>query len=75
MIARGLAAPLDIPEGPPAPNALVATSFLKTNPDPATKLHVSEAYGKLPLSFEVNRGQTDSQVKYLARGPGYTLFL
>jgi uncharacterized protein (TIGR03437 family) len=30
---------------------------------------------KLPLSFEANRGQTDSQVKFLARGNGYNLFL
>lgn len=29
----------------------------------------------LPLSFEVNQGQVDEQVKYLARGQGYTLFL
>ncbi|MCL5671311.1 MAG: hypothetical protein M1423_08465, partial [Acidobacteria bacterium] len=32
-------------------------------------------YNKLPLSFEVNRGQTDSRVKFLSRGQGYTLFL
>jgi len=31
--------------------------------------------GGTPLSFEPNLGQTDPQVKYLARGPGYTLFL
>ncbi len=29
----------------------------------------------LPLSFEANRGQVDEQVKYLARGQGFTLFL
>ena len=29
----------------------------------------------LPLSFEPNLGQADSQVGYLARGDGYTLFL
>lgn len=29
----------------------------------------------LPLSFEVNQGQADPAVKYLARGQGYTLFL
>jgi len=34
-----------------------------------------ETYGQLPLSFEENRGQTDAQVKFLARGLGYTLFL
>lgn len=31
--------------------------------------------GGLPLSFEPNRGQTDPRVRFLARGPGYTLFL
>ncbi|HEV8062257.1 MAG TPA: SBBP repeat-containing protein [Gemmataceae bacterium] len=33
------------------------------------------AYGQVPLSFEPNLGQTDSQVGYLSRGSGYTLFL
>jgi hypothetical protein len=32
-------------------------------------------YGKLPMTFEANAGQTDSRVKYLSRGAGYTLFL
>ena len=31
--------------------------------------------GQLPLSFEPNQGQTDSQVRFLARGTGYGLFL
>jgi len=43
--------------------------------DAANKMRVSEAYGKLPMSFEPNRGQTDRKVKYLSRGSGYTLFL
>jgi len=34
-----------------------------------------ENYGKLPLSFEANQGQTDRRVRFLARGEGYTLFL
>jgi hypothetical protein len=29
----------------------------------------------LPLIFELNAGQTSSDVKFLSRGPGYTLFL
>ncbi len=33
------------------------------------------AYGNLPLSFEPNQGQTAKQVKWLARGPEYTLYL
>jgi uncharacterized repeat protein (TIGR01451 family) len=28
-----------------------------------------------PMSFEANQGQTDSRVKFLSRGSGYTLFL
>src|SRR2546429_7913649 len=36
---------------------------------------LAEAYGKLPLQFEANSGQSDSQVKFLARGRGYGLFL
>ena len=32
-------------------------------------------YGKLPLVFEANQGQADSQVKFLFRGRGYTAFL
>src|SRR4249920_1067978 len=29
----------------------------------------------LPLTFEVNQGQTDDRVDFLARGPGYNIFL
>ena len=34
-----------------------------------------ESYGRLRLSFETNLGQTDSGVKFLSRGSGYTLLL
>jgi hypothetical protein len=36
---------------------------------------VIQTYSQLPLSFEANQGQTDKQVRFLARGPGYGLFL
>ena len=42
---------------------------------PAKGAHLLKAHGQLPLSFEVNAGQTDPRVKFLARGAGYTLFL
>src|SRR5437879_4336334 len=50
---------------------------MRTSPEtpPTTKPQVLAAYGKLPLSFEANRGQTDPQVRFLSRGSGYTLFL
>jgi hypothetical protein len=41
----------------------------------AKRLAVLDAYGKLPLAFEENAGQTDARVKFLARGAGYTVFL
>jgi hypothetical protein len=41
----------------------------------AAKNRVSQAYGKLPLSFQANRGQTDPRVDFIARGSGYSLFL
>src|SRR5439155_16725278 len=36
---------------------------------------VRAAYARLPLIFEPNQGQTDLQVKFVARGTGYGLFL
>jgi len=43
--------------------------------DKATKAKVTAQYLKLPLSFEMNQGQTDPKVKALARGSGYGVFL
>ena len=43
--------------------------------DPARVDHASPNYGKLPLVFEANQGQTDPSVKFLTRGEGYTAFL
>jgi hypothetical protein len=43
--------------------------------EPAVRVRAVESYGKLPLSFEINRGQTDPQVKFLSRGSDYSLFL
>ena len=43
--------------------------------DIAATARLSSSYGKLPISFEANEGQTAGMVQYLARGAGYTLFL
>ncbi|HEY0051515.1 MAG TPA: Ig-like domain-containing protein, partial [Pyrinomonadaceae bacterium] len=63
----------------------IAERTLIENNSPATpadtgaaaidKEKIVDAYGKLPLHFEPNHGQTDAQVKFLARGQGYALFL
>lgn len=54
-----------------------AARFATTAADAARQsdLGAGDAYGKLPISFEANRGQTDDRVKFVARGSGYTLFL
>ena len=44
-------------------------------PDSKSKIALQTGFGRLPLSFEVNQGQTDAEVKFLSRGKGYTLFL
>ncbi len=46
-----------------------------TTPDQAPREQLSQTYGKLPLSFEANRGQTDAQVRFLSRSHRQTLFL
>jgi Beta-propeller repeat len=43
--------------------------------DQQTRARASEVYGKLPMRFEANAGQTDAQVKFISRGNGYNLFL
>jgi hypothetical protein len=44
-------------------------------PDTEALRRARQVYGQMPLSFEANRGQTNAQVNFIARGPGYNLFL
>ncbi len=44
-------------------------------PSVAAEVRVDEAYGRIPLHFEPNRGQAHKDVRFLSRGPGYSLFL
>ena len=39
------------------------------------KNRIAEHFGKLPLSFEINKGQMDQTVRFMAHGTGYDLFL
>src|SRR6516225_8803781 len=52
-----------------------ATANTTAQASPTVRARLVETYGKMPLSFEANQGQTDPQVKFLSRGSGYTLFL
>jgi len=54
----------------------VQTVASVTHPDtPPPRVTIVESYGRIPLAFEANQGQTDPQVKFVSRGPGYGLFL
>ena len=47
-----------------------------SQPRPTTPaVHAERDFGKVPLSFEQNHGQTDARVQFLSRGQGYTLYL
>lgn len=47
---------------------LISSSVAQTR---ATK----DSYGKVPLGFEANQGQSDPRVKFLSRGNVYAIFL
>src|SRR5437868_15205016 len=66
---KGAAASARPPGAPGRPAGRAAAT------KPAAQARVREAYGRLPLSFEANQGQTDRRVQFLSRGSGYTLFL
>lgn len=77
------AAPASAPAGAVAPqkaprprDSKVAPAGAVVQAAPASHAAAVEVReGKFPLSFEPNRGQTDSRVSFLARGLGYALFL
>jgi hypothetical protein len=66
------AAPVDS-EAQRSPQATAKTANHK--PSKAEQARAVQAYGKLPLSFEANQGQTDHRVRFLSHGSGYSLFL
>ena len=57
----------------PALSAEAASRSAKISATEQAQL--AESYGRLPLSFEANAGQTDPHVRYIARGAGYGLYL
>jgi len=73
LAAFGVAASVSFALLAPQPAASPAAS---RNPVATAKAARARAdFGKIPLSFEANGGQTDASVHFLSRGPGYALFL
>ena len=48
---------------------------MKIGAGTAREEHARDAYGALPLAFEMNEGQGDPAARFLAHGRGYTLAL
>jgi hypothetical protein len=63
--AKAFASPLN-------PSSILSRSSAIT---PGAHERMQATFAALPLAFEQNQGQTDPQVKYMARGRGYALFL
>jgi Bacterial Ig-like domain (group 3)/Beta-propeller repeat len=55
--------------------APVATPTNVSQVDLNGQARILDQYGKLPLSFEANHGQTDARVKFLSRTGEFSLFL
>jgi len=68
-----------LPQSNPVPlinqSAGVVSPISARKADPKAQARILDSYGTLPLSFEVNHGQTDARVKFLSRTSGYSLFL
>src|SRR5438128_7500365 len=58
-----------------ASNPGSANPLPQPSPAPSAQAKLAEGYGRLPLSFEANRGQIDNSVEFVAHGRDYTIFL
>ena len=62
----------------PLPTFVALLAFVSSLAVPhaaSAKPPISEAYGKIPLHFEANRGQAHREVRFVSRGAGYGLYL
>jgi hypothetical protein len=63
----------------PRLEALEDRTLLSSNPfasaNAASTASALASFGQVPLSFEANQGQFDSDVRFLSRGSGYGLYL
>jgi hypothetical protein len=59
----------------PSPGKAASANESSAAKEAAARAVVDANYGKLPLCFEINRGQADKQVKFLARANGSSLLL
>jgi len=70
--SRQFGAPVD---GTADRTTQTAPKIASQRPSKAQQARAVAAYGKLPLGFEANQGQSNSRVRFLSRGSGYLLYL
>ncbi|MGA8837344.1 MAG: SBBP repeat-containing protein, partial [Candidatus Sulfotelmatobacter sp.] len=58
-----------------SPSSATSRSASQSTITPAARERLQATFAALPLAFEQNQGQTDPQVKYMARANGYKLYL
>jgi RHS repeat-associated protein len=77
MVSSTANGPLLSASGISEPAASATSSTTPASPPVQASAHptLTQGFAQLPLAFEANVGQTDPQVRYLSRGPGYSLFL
>jgi len=59
----------------PASGKAPAGGFVRKDVNAETREKIQGMYRQLPLSFEANQGQAPSDVRFLSRGAGYSLYL
>jgi hypothetical protein len=57
------------------PTSVLEKLDIEVDDSQLSQSKILEFYRSLPLSFEANQGQFDTQVKFSSRGHGYSLFL
>lgn len=70
--AERLSSTRENPQSSPQKNT---RAYDVASPTKMSRRNGSEAYGKLPLSFEPNNGYMDKRIKFFSRGGKYRLFL
>ena len=62
-------------DGAAGPTRHAAGKSTSSLPARSVRDRVNDAYGKLPLAFELNRGQAGDDVQFLSRAGTYSLYL
>ena len=71
LVAAGVAVGVLLQLG----SASASPEQARRSPRSAKKQQALDAYGKIPLAFTANAGQTDVRVRYSAQGAGFSVFL